>query len=153
MKARPYPAWLSGLFIFSVATLTFTGFLQMPLARRYALTEVPGLAWTGDFFVVHKLHYILACLLLFVVGLAVVNWLRTWRGKLTLTRLGAVRVAVIGGLVVSGGLRVYRNLPGVTLDPAYIVTIEWVHLILVMVLGVAALAALLMKSSAYAKHR
>ncbi|MCJ2163320.1 MULTISPECIES: 4Fe-4S ferredoxin [unclassified Pseudodesulfovibrio] len=153
MRARPYPAWISRLFIFSVAALAFTGFMQMPLAKRYYLTEVPGMAWTGDFYMVHKIHYLLAALLLFVVGLTVVNWLRAWKDTLVLTRLGALRVAVVGGLVISGGLRVYRNLPDVTLDPAVIVTIEWVHLGLVMVLGAVALIALVRKSSAYAVRK
>jgi len=153
MKARPYPAWLSRLFIFSVAALTLTGFMQMPLAKRYYLTAVPGLAWTGDFYLVHKLHYILACLLLFVVGVVMANWFRSWRGKLRLTGLGAARVVAVAGLCISGGLRVYRNLPGVTLHPTTIVTIEWVHLSLVMVLGMLALVAVVRGCSAYAKWR
>jgi len=150
MKARLYPAWISKLFIFVVAALTFTGFMQMPLAKRYGIVEIPGMAWTGDFFIVHKLHYLLAAILLFVVGLVVANWLLDWRDKLVLTKLGTARVVVVPGLIVSGGFRVYRNLPGVTMDPMTIVTIEWVHFGLVMVLGGFALAALIKKSSAYA---
>jgi hypothetical protein len=153
MRARPYPAWITGLFVFSMAMLAVTGMLQMPLAKRYALTEIPGLAWTGDFFLVHRLHYLFAALLLFVVGLVAIHWLLEWRGRLALSPLGAVRTAMVGGLILSGGLRVYRNLPGVTLDPAVIVTIEWVHLLLCMALGAVALTALLLKRSAYAGRR
>jgi len=149
MKTRPYPAWISRLFILLVATLTFTGFMQMPLAKRYALTTVPGMAWTGDFFLVHKIHYILGAALLFLVALVAANWLRSWKNELALTGLGLARVTVVGGLALSGLLRVYRNLPGVTLDPVYILTIEWAHLILVMILGVLALVALVRKTSAY----
>ncbi len=50
MKARPYPRWISRAFIFATTMLAFTGLLQMPLAKRYYLTELPGMAWTGDFF-------------------------------------------------------------------------------------------------------
>lgn len=150
MKARPYPRWISRLFIFSVAALTFTGFMQMPLAQRYYLVDIPGMAWTGDFFVVHKLHYVFAALFLFLLGMVAVNWLLEWKDRLILTRLGAARVTIVAGLVVSGALRVYRNLPDVTLSPAAIVTIEWVHLGLVMVFGGVALIALIKKSSAYA---
>ena len=153
MQARPYSPWISRLFIFAVATLAFTGFLQMPLARRYYLTEVPGMAWTGNFFMVHRIHYILAAVLLFVIGLVVVNWFFSWKDKLVLTKLGMARVAIVAGLVISGGLRVYRDLPGVTLDPMTIVTIEWVHLGLVMVLGGFALVSFLKKSSAYAVNK
>jgi len=150
MRARPYSPWISRLFLVSVAGLAATGLLQMPLAERYALTAVPGLAWTGDFFIVHRLHYLLAALLLFTAGLAAVNWLLAWSDRLVLTRLGAARVAILGGIIVSGGLRMYRNLPSVTLDPVLVVTIEWVHLGLAGALGVAALAALLRGGSAYA---
>jgi hypothetical protein len=153
MKTRPYPAWISRLFILLVAALTFTGFMQMPLAKRYALTTVPGMVWTGDFFLVHKLHYVLGAALLFLVALVAVNWLKSWKDRLALTGLGLARVAVVGGLVVSGLLRVYRNLPGVTLDPVWILTIEWTHLTLVMVLGVLALVALVRKASAYAVRK
>ena len=153
MKTRPYPGWITRLFILTVAALTFTGFMQMPLAKRYALTTIPGMAWTGDFFIVHKMHYVLGAALLFLAALVAANWLRSWKNKLTLTGLGLARVAVVGGLLVSGALRVYRNLPGVTLDPVYIVTIEWVHLSLVMVLGVLALVALVRRASAYAVRK
>lgn len=153
MKNRPYPRWLSRLFLLCVAALTFTGFMQMPLAKRYALTEVPGMAWTGDFFLVHKMHYVLGALFLFVIALAAANWLKSWRRDLTLTPLGAARAVVIGGLAVSGLLRVYRNLPDVTLDPLWIVTIEWAHLTLVMALGVLALLALIRSASAYAVRK
>ena len=153
MKARPYPQWISRLFIFAMTMLAFTGMLQMPLAKRYALTTLPGMAWTGDFFLVHKLHYLLAALLLFVAAVAVVNWFLEWRNRLVLTRLGLARALILAGILVSGGLRVYRNLPGVTLHPDAVMVIEWVHLGLVMVMGVVALAALIRKSSAYAKWK
>lgn len=150
MQARPYPAWISRLFIFAMGMLAFTGMMQMPLAKRYYLVEVPGMAWTGDFFLVHQLHYLFAALLLFVVGTVVVNWLLVWRDKLALTRLGLARAAVVAALVVSGGFRVYRNLPGVTMDPVLVLTIEWVHFAGLMVMGGLALAALIRKCSAYA---
>jgi len=132
-----------------MAMLAFTGMMQMPLARRYFITDIPGMAWTGDFFIVHKLHYLFAAGLLFVVGVVVVNWLLSWRDKLTLTPLGLARVAILAGIIISGGFRVYRNMPDVTLNPALVMTIEWVHFGLVMVLGGVALAALVRKCSAY----
>ncbi|MGL1864134.1 MAG: 4Fe-4S ferredoxin [Pseudodesulfovibrio sp.] len=153
MKARPYSAWISRVYIFAMAALAFTGLLQMPLAKRYYLTEVPGMAWTGDFFIVHKLHYIFAALLLFVIGVVVVNWFLEWRDKLTLTPLGMARVGIVAGLVISGGLRVYRGLPDVTLDPIFVLAVEWVHLVLFMIMGGVALAALIKKCSAFAQTR
>lgn len=153
MKTRPYPRWLSRLFILAMTALAFTGAFQMPLARRYYLTDIPGLAWTGDFFLVHKLHYICAAVLLFVVALVTIHWLLEWRKKLTLSPLGMIRVVVLTGIIVSGGLRVYRNMPDVTLAPIVILTIEWVHLGLSMVMGLLALTALIRGCSAYVRLR
>lgn len=127
--------------------------MQMPLAKRYYLTDLPGMAWTGNFYFVHRLHYIVAAVFLLLLGVVVVNWFHFWRGRLSLTGLGWARVGVVAALVVSGGLRVYRNLPGVTMHPDAVMTIEWLHLVSVMVLGILALAALVRKSSAYAVRK
>lgn len=153
MKARPYSSWISRLYLFAMTMLAFTGMMQLPLAKRYYLTEVPGMAWTGDFFFTHKLHYMFAVLLLFIVGLVAVHWLLEWKDRLVFSSLGKSRVVVMGVLIVSGGLRVYRNFPEVTLSPAMVTTIEWAHLISAMIMGGLALAALFRKSSAWAKLR
>lgn len=151
MRSRPYSKWISRLFIALMAALAATGMMQMPLAKRYFITDIPGMAWTGDFYFVHKLHYVLAAMLLFLLGVVVVNWWLEWRDKLALTPMGRVRTAVVAGIVVSGGFRVYRNLPDITLDPILVLVIEWVHFGLVMLLGGLALAALLRGTSAYAR--
>lgn len=153
MTSRPYPRWISRLFILCMTALSLTGMMQMPLAKRYALTEIPGLAWTGDFYAVHRLHYVFGAALLFLAALVAVNWLLEWKDRLVLTRLGLARAAVLAGLLASGGLRVYRNLPGVTLPPEAILAIEWTHLILAMAMGVLALTALVRKCSAYARWK
>lgn len=153
MRARPYSPWISRLYIAFVTALTLTGFMQMPLAKRYYITAIPGLAWTGDFFFVHKVHYVLAAGLLFLLGVVCINWFLHWQERIRLTALGKARVALMAGVVISGAFRVYRNLPGVTLDPDLVMLIEWVHFGFVMVLGGVALAALIKKASAYAGWR
>ncbi len=95
----------------------------------------------------------LAALLLFVTALVVIHWVIDWHDSLRLTTLGRVRAGVLAGVVISGGLRVYRNMPDITLDPMLIVTIEWVHMTLAVALGVLALIALVRKSSAYAVRK
>ena len=42
---------LSGL------VLIISGFFQMPTANRYYFTALPGLSWSGDFFVSLNVHY------------------------------------------------------------------------------------------------
>lgn len=54
--------WLIAL---SCIILVFSGFGQMPLYKRYMITDVPGLTWTADYFITLKMHYIAALILTF----------------------------------------------------------------------------------------
>lgn len=42
--------------------LIFTGILQMPIAKRYNLIDLPGLSWAGDYWFTLQLHYWLGLL-------------------------------------------------------------------------------------------
>ncbi|MDN5292956.1 MAG: hypothetical protein PWQ31_261 [Eubacteriales bacterium] len=52
----------------STFVLLFTGFGQMPIYRRYMVDRLPGLAWSSDFAVTLKLHYLAAAVLIFAVA-------------------------------------------------------------------------------------
>lgn len=53
---------------FSIFWLIVTGIGQLPFYRRYFVTDIPGLAFLGDYFTMLTQHYIAATLL---VGVAV----------------------------------------------------------------------------------
>jgi len=40
--------------------LVFSGFGELPMYKRYMVTEIPGLSWAGDFFINLKIHYLAA---------------------------------------------------------------------------------------------
>lgn len=40
--------------------LIVTGILELPIGRRYYITELPGFSWAGDFLVTLSLHYAFA---------------------------------------------------------------------------------------------
>ncbi len=40
--------------------LVFTGFGELPMYKRYMVTEIPGLSWAGDFYANLKIHYLAA---------------------------------------------------------------------------------------------
>ena len=44
--------------------MVVTGFGQMPIFKRYYLADIPGFAWTADYYFTHYLHYLGAILLL-----------------------------------------------------------------------------------------
>ena len=42
--------------------LIFSGFGELPMYKRYMVTQIPGLGWAGDFYINLKIHYIAAIL-------------------------------------------------------------------------------------------
>jgi cytochrome b subunit of formate dehydrogenase len=46
------------LLAISGIVLIMTGLFQMPLPRRYYITDIPGMAWSGDFMITLNIHYI-----------------------------------------------------------------------------------------------
>lgn len=54
--------WLIALSCF---VLVFSGFGQMPVYKRYMITDLQGLTWTADYFITLKMHYVAAVILVF----------------------------------------------------------------------------------------
>ena len=68
---------LSGLL------LVLSGFFQMPTANRYYITSLPGLSWSGDFFVSLNVHY--AASVVFIAAALfhlVYHWMRGDKGMI-----------------------------------------------------------------------
>jgi len=131
---------LGWIFVALTAFLGVSGLLQMPLARRYYLNDIPGLAWTGDAFVVHKLHYIAAMILIALLSYMVMRWVRDWSAELRLTGSGLMRAVLVLALVLTGAARMYKNLPGVPFGPLETMVLDVAHLGLAGLFGIAALA-------------
>lgn len=132
-------SWAYGL---SVGMLALTGTMQMPIAKRYRIADVPGLAWLGDFWLTHRMHYMAAVALLFLMGYALTRWIMEWRQSWELTGLGRARALTLAALVATGAARVLKNLPDVSFSPHPIMLVDWGHLGLAFVLGLIALARL-----------
>lgn len=58
--------------VISTFTLIITGMFQLPLARRYFIDQIPGLAWSGDYSATVLIHYLAATVLLMAVSVHVV---------------------------------------------------------------------------------
>jgi hypothetical protein len=125
--------------------LVLTGFAQMPIFKRYYIADIPGLEWLGAFYVTHAIHYILAAAFCVLVGYALIPRLVRMR----ITAGGALRLAIVGVIIVTGILRVLKNMQGVSFSPALVQTIDLTHLGAVMVYGVAALGLWIAKRSAW----
>lgn len=133
------------LYLLSAIMLAFTGFGQMPIYRRYYLSDIPGMAWSADFYTTHLLHYVFAILLLGIVSYAVFNHLLTGRRKAAVTRSGYVRGIIIAGLLVSGLILVIYNFAGVSLPMWTAATVLLTHMGLAVALIVAGLIVAIRK--------
>lgn len=153
MRNTPLARIYARLFNLLVAMLTLTGLAQMPIFKRYYIADLPGLGWLADFYLTHKLHYGAAALLLGLLAYLAARWLREWAQTLRPTLTGSIRIVLVLGIVLTGIMRMYKNQPGVSFDPLTTMIVDWTHLGLVLLLGVAALAARMMGKRAYAVER
>ena len=70
--------------------LIFSGFGELPMYKRYMVTQIPGLGWSGDFFINLKIHYIAA--IVFVSLMAFHALYHGWLGhRGLLPRKGDIR--------------------------------------------------------------
>lgn len=164
--AHPLPVarWL---WIACAGVLGVTGMAQMPIAARYGISSVPGLAWTADFYVTHLMHYGAAAVLLALSAWLAVRWFAGPRlsrlsrlfgqfrlfGTHRLTGGGAVRLWLVAALIATGAMRVAKNLPGFDWGPALTMYLDWTHLGLAGLLGLVALALALTGRSAWTAPR
>lgn len=90
----------------------FTGFGNMPLYRRYYISDIPGFAWSGDFFTNLYVHYVAGAVLLTLsVYLFIVLWTKKRRGH-RMTGSGLARAVALFLVLVSGVVMAVKNLPG-----------------------------------------
>ncbi len=140
--------------------LLFSGFGQMPIYRRYWVAKIPGLQWSGDYWISLMVHYVAAA---FFVGVAlfhiIYHGLLGHRGmmprrgdlKASCTTVKAILtgceeppcekylpeqrlayayfVVVILILIVTGLMKVYKNLPGAYIGPTAALYLTWLHTI------------------------
>jgi len=125
---------LTIIFQLTVVALLFTGFAQMPIFARYYLADVPGFAWTADFYLNHVLHYGLAIVLLTLLGWRLARALRGGA-----TPGGLVTALCWAGIVATGLLRVMKNQPDAFFSPPLVMAVDWSHLGFAMLLGLVAL--------------
>ncbi len=133
--------WETLIFKFSVAVLVLSGLAQMPLFKRYYISEIPGLAWTADFHFNHILHHVAAAVLLFVLFRWSVIYLRTKKHGIRLSISGWIRTGLFATIIITGLLRALKNLPGFYFSPLATTSIIWIHLTASALLGVAAIYA------------
>jgi nitric oxide reductase large subunit len=117
----------------------------MPIFKRYYVSEIPGMGWAADFYLTHTLHYLGAIVLFTLFAYAITDYLLKGKNHARLTASAYVRLALLGGLVVTGIFRVFKNLPDVTFSPGFTLLIDLAHLGFMMLFGMAALIFMIFK--------
>jgi hypothetical protein len=125
--------------------LVLTGFGQMPIFKRYYIADIPGLGWLAEFFVTHYIHYLGAIVLLALIAYIAADYLILKRNARRMTASGYIRLVLLTGILVSGGLLVIRNLTGTHFSPEFIIFLDITHLGLVMALLFVSLYCLIRK--------
>ena len=133
------------LYLITTFSLVLTGFGQMPIFKRYYIADIPGFGWLAEFFVTHYIHYLGAIALLALAAFIVADYIILARKSRRMTVSGYIRLALLSGILVSGGLLAIRNLAGTQFSPEFIIFLDVTHLGLVVVLLFVSLICLIRK--------
>ncbi len=129
---------LKWFYILILIVMFFSGFGQMPIYGRYFISSIPGLAWSGDFFVVQIVHLSTSFLLLGLIAYYVVSRALAQTFWPPQNPQAWLRGALFLVLVISGGILAAKNLSwGVFISPTVIIAASLAHLGAAMVLLIA----------------
>ena len=133
------------VYLFLLYFLGLTGLAQMPIFKRYYIADVPGLGWLAQFYVTQALHYIGAILLLFLIAYSTVVYFGLMRRRFSLTATAYFNITLLGAIVVTGILRVLKNLPGILFSPEFTMFIDISHLGFMLALIVFGILSIITK--------
>jgi hypothetical protein len=142
---------LKRLFILTVAVTAFTGFGQLPIFKRYYISDIPGMAWSANFYFTHFLHYLGAAVLMGLLAYFMVDYGLSGRKRFKLRPAAYLRIILMAGIVATGILRVFKNMPDVLFSPGFTAFIDISHLGFAIAYLFAALIFALMKRGWFKK--
>lgn len=137
---------LKWIYILTFTVMAFTGFGQMPIFKRYYVSDIPGMGWTADFYLTHYIHYLGAIFLIGLIAYIIVDYILSGRKEFGLTSSAYVRIALLGAIVITGVFRVLKNLPDVVFSPGFTLFIDISHLGFMMLYLLTAIVFAIMKS-------
>jgi len=141
MKRKTRSYIYSALLFF----IALSGFGQMPIFSRYYIASIPGLGWLGEFYITHILHYASAAGLIALAAYVLFDFMIRGAGLKRITGSGFLKIGIISGLILSGGLMVVKNLPGIYWDHTAVIVLDLAHLGLCMALLAVSLYTLMLK--------
>lgn len=128
MQNNRLHVYLKTVFLVAVAIAMFTGIGNMPMWGRFYVADIPGLGWSGNFWVNIYVHYLCGAVLLAISTYFVIVYRQRGTNGRRLSPTGMMRAGILGVVLVSGVLSAIRNLPVVNLPLAGLMTLVFVHL-------------------------
>ncbi|MDJ0818206.1 MAG: hypothetical protein QNJ58_18480 [Desulfobacterales bacterium] len=133
------------LFLFSIFIMALTGFGQMPIYKRYYMSDIPGLGWLADFYITRNVHYLGAAVLLALLSYFLFDYFFLQRRRLKISQTGRLRIALLAGIVITGILFVVKNFPVHYFSHEIIIVLNLCHLGFVMAFLFVSLYCLVFK--------
>ncbi len=133
------------LFLFSIFIMALTGFGQMPIYKRYYMSDIPGLGWLADFYITRNVHYLGAAVLLALLSYFLFDYFFLQRRRLKISPTGRLRIALLAGIVITGILFVVKNFPVHYFSHEIIIVLNLCHLGFVMAFLFVSLYCLVFK--------
>ncbi|MCD4677871.1 MAG: hypothetical protein K8S18_18030 [Desulfobacula sp.] len=127
-KTRKY------IYTITLFFIVLSGFGQMPIFKRYYISDIPGLGWLAQFYVTHIIHYVAAIVLISLVIYILSDFIFNGSGLNRITGSGYFKIVIIAGLIVSGSFMVIKNLPDIYFSHNSIIVLDLVHVSLCMML-------------------
>ncbi len=138
---------LKRLYWGSLFFIALSGFAQMPIFKRYYIADIPGLGWLAKFYVTHIIHYLSAIVLIALVFYLLTDFFIRKVSLSHITKTGYIKLGSLFGLIVSGGLMTYKNMPGIYFNHALISILDLTHLGLCMLLLITGLYSVVKKKT------
>lgn len=133
------------LYILTVFCMALTGFGQMPIYKRYYLSDIPGFSWLANFWTTRYVHYAGAALLLAIVAYLLVQHVILIRAQRKITPSGYLRGVLLLGILLTGVLFVIKNFAVFVFSPEFIIALNLSHLGFVMIFLLVNLYCLIFK--------
>ncbi len=140
VTAAAWPPLARAVYALTFVVMAFTGFGQMPIFKRYYVSDIPGMGWSADFYLTHTIHYLGAIFLIALILYAIGHYILEGKREARLTPAAYVRIVFLAGIVITGVFRVLKNLPDMVFSPGFTLFIDVSHLGFMMAYLVAALA-------------
>lgn len=122
------------LLMVTIAAMAISGFGQMPIFKRYYIADIPGLAWTANYYITHNIHYISAVILIALSAYILTVYFLILKNNLHITWQGFLIIISFSGIILSGILKVISNQKGIYFGKPTLISLDLIHTILTFLL-------------------